>query len=47
MIVKCYQELGDEGERAFEKSVMFEDVRQERLLDCLNFFEQYNYMSAH
>lgn len=47
MIIKCYQGLGDEGERQFDKSIMFEEIRADRLQDMLSFMDNYNDLSAH
>jgi hypothetical protein len=47
MIVKCDKGLGDEGERQFDKALMYEDIRVDRLKDLMGFIDNYNDLSAH
>ena len=47
MIHKCCQGLSDEGERQFDKALMYEEIRADRLTDLMGFMDNYNDLSAH
>ena len=38
--------MSDEGEREFEKSILYEQIRYDRLKETIDFLEQYNYVNA-
>lgn len=40
MIISCNKNIGDEGEREFDKQVLYEIVRNDRLKDTLRFFKE-------
>jgi hypothetical protein len=47
MIHKCCLGLSDEGERQFDKALMYEEIRADRLTDLMGFMDNYNDLSAH
>ncbi len=47
MILACYKNLGDHGERKLSQSILYEDIRHERLKETLDFLEHYSHLSAH
>ena len=46
MILQCFANLGDEGEREYDKALIFEDIRQDRFKETLEFFENFNTLTA-
>lgn len=47
VIHSCNSNIGDEGERAFEKARLFEDLRHENLNKVIDLLEQYSHLNAH